>query len=157
MEGITIRLTDTEMCMAAVAGAMRQKESVDQGRVDRFRNTDKSGLEMHIDGAYGELAFCKWAGRYWGGERNTFSDPDVGSNIQIRTRSRHNYDLLVRPDAKDHHCYVHITGVAPILVLRGWMWARDAKQERWLKPHGDMAKAYFVPVEFLRPMVKAAA
>jgi len=155
-QGITICLTAQEMAMAAIVGAARHAESVQQRRRDAHGlSSKKDGLGLHIAGACGEMAVAKWRGVYWGGHVNTFKGADLGRNVQVRTRSDHKWDLIVRSDDADNDAFVLVTGTAPLLVLRGWMWGREAKQDRYLDTHGGREQAWFVPQADLRPMLRA--
>jgi hypothetical protein len=95
--------------------------------------------------------------RYWGGDVNSFKRADIGQRVQIRMRSRHDWDLLVRPDDSDDMAYVLVTGTPTRMLVHGWCWGREAKQPEYLKPHGGRPPAYFVPQAALRPMHKAGA
>jgi hypothetical protein len=99
------------------------------------------------------MAFAKAAGIYWDAAFDTFSKPDVGS-FQVRTRSRSDYELLVRQCDADDERFVLVTGTMPEFSVRGWILGADAKQERWLRTHGGRPPAYFVPHSELQPIEK---
>ena len=148
---VTIRLTSSELAMAAVAGTARHAESIESGRKDAHGfDPVNSGLALHIEGACAEMAVAKWRGIYWGGHVGSFKGADLGAKVQVRVRTRHDYDLIVRDDDADDHAFIHVTGTAPVYVLRGWIYARDAKQPEWVQRHGNRPPAYFVPASFLR-------
>lgn len=157
---IEVRLTTDELMMAASAASLRHVESIMSGRPDRHgaaRSDD--GLGKHFEGACGEIAYCKARNVHWSASVNSFKGPDVGQNVQIRTRSRHDYDLIVRADDSDLDWFVLVTGKPPTFIVRGYIRGREAKQAHWLKNHGGHGDAYFVPVSALKPIgdAKAAA
>lgn len=146
-----VSLTTPEILSATVAGALRFAESVASQRKDAhgFDNS-KSGISLHIEGACGEMAFAKARNLYWGADINAFKNADVGKNIQVRTRSSHDFDLIVRADDKDTDIFVLVTGVCPNYCLRGWVYGKDAKKVEYEKSYGGRPSAYFVPASALR-------
>jgi hypothetical protein len=148
---MSIRLTSYELALAASVGSRRQVAALKDGRPDRH-GFEGLGWDVHIEGAAGELALAKYMKWYWNGSVDTFREmADVGA-VEVRTRSRHTYELLVRPDDSDDVVYVLVTGRAPEYAVRGWMLGRDAKRPEWFLAHGDRPRAYFVPHAALRPM-----
>ena len=140
-----------EVSRAALVGVSRNVEALRKG-LQNARPTNESDWHVHILGALGECAFAKATGRYWSGSVNTFKvGGDVGENIQIRTRSKHSYDLIVRDADKDDDVFVLVTGGPHDFAIRGWMPASEAKQEKYRNDYGGYGEAYFVPASALRP------
>jgi hypothetical protein len=149
---IEIELNWTETWIAAEVGKLRQFESLRKGLQDKYGFDGEKGWSIHIEGASGEMAVAKCLGVYWGGSVNTFrTQADVG-RLEIRTRSRSDYDLLVRPDDKNDSIFVHVTGRSPKFKIHGWMKGADAKRPEWLQTYGSRDPAYFVPARFLKDM-----
>lgn len=147
----TVVLNWHEAAMASDVGRMRQLASVKSGRSDRHGYSG-DGWSEHIEGACGECATAKHLGVYWDGGVNTFSSPDVGK-YHVRTRSRHDYELIVRPESdKDEDIFICVTGRCPEYRIRGWIAAKDAKKPEYLREHGGRPPAFFVPHSALRPM-----
>lgn len=144
-----VRLTPHELFMAANVGLRRQVSSLVAGRQDRHGLNPDDGWRVHIEGACGELAVAKFLGKYWDGSVDTFrSLPDL-DNVEIRTRSKHYYELLIRTDDDPDKVYILVTGTAPNYRVRGWMKGRDAQRDEWLQNHGGREAAWFVPPEHL--------
>lgn len=139
-----------EMQQAASVGVSRQVESLRKGLKDAHGFTG-SGWDCHIEGAAGELAFAKAMGFYFSGSVNEFGKADIGTRIQVRTRSSHTNDLIVRDGDKDDDIFVLVTGKAPDFLVQGWTHGKTAKQAKYKKSHGGRAEAYFVPQYALRP------
>ena len=139
-----------ELSRAALVGVSRNVEAMRKGCVNRMPISDEWGI--HILGALGEAAFAKGTNRYWNGGVNTFKGSDVGKNIQVRTRSQHSYELIVRRADHDSDIYVLVTGGPQVFVLRGWMLCSDAKQDKYLANHGNHGEAFFVPQCDLHPI-----
>lgn len=148
---IEVTLDWFEVTRAAQVGLQRQVHAMAAGKPDVF-GYEGDGWNIHIEGALGELAFAKATNRYWSGPVNTFKEGgDVGS-IQVRTRSRDDYDLIVRPNDRDQDVFVLVLGKCPTYKVVGWLVGSSAKKERFLQKHGGRAPAYFVPKEHLNGM-----
>lgn len=149
---IDVLLTPYELEMAAIQGMRRQIEAVQKG-LGHIAGYEGIGWDIHIEGAAGELAFAKAINRYWSGSVNTFkTGGDVGA-LQVRTRSKHSYELLVRDGDRDDDLFVLVTGTAPHFKVWGWIYGRDAKRPEWKQTHGNRPAAYFVPHGALIPLV----
>lgn len=145
-----------EVSRAALVGVSRNVEALRKG-LQNSRPTKDKDWDIHILGALGECAFAKATGRYWSGSVNTFkAGGDIGDIIQIRTRSKHHYDLIVRDDDKDDDLFVLVTGGPHEFVVHGWMRAKDAKREEYRQNYGNYGDAYFVPKTRLLNIQKLA-
>lgn len=147
-----IRITWSEVAIAAHVGMQRQIHSLKDGRKPAHGFVgDEWGI--HIEGACAELAVAKFFNLYWEPRINTFRQPDIGDCIQVRRRSNSDYELLVRPKEKNEEFFVHVTGRAPLFAVHGWMTGEEAKsREERLKTHGDRPAAYFVDKNDLHPL-----
>jgi hypothetical protein len=153
---ICVELTPVEMEIAVLVAAKRQIENLTRCRQDKHGAPRDSGWSLHIEGAAGEMAVAKWSGRYWNGNLSDLDADDVG-RVQVRTRSRHDYDLIIHPADPSDRAFVLVTGLAPRFMLRGWVWGREGKvPEYWRDPAGGRP-AFFVPQSALRPMTKPTA
>ena len=142
---MNVNLEWFEVSRAALVGVARNVEAIRKG-LQNARPTNEKDWDIHILGALGECAFAKATNRYWNGSVNTFkSGGDVGATIQIRTRSKHHYDLIVRDEDKDGDLFVLVTGGPHEFVIRGWMRASDAKKDEYRQDYGSYGAAYFVP------------
>jgi hypothetical protein len=141
--------------MAASVGLRRQVSAISANRKDRHGLNPDDGWRVHIEGACGELAAAKFLGRYWDGSVDTFrSLPDLG-NVEIRTRSKHSYDLIIRDDDDPQKFYVLVTGTAPFYRVRGWIKGENARKDEWKQTHGGREAAWFVPASALNTTWKA--
>jgi hypothetical protein len=112
---------------------------------------DGEGWSEHIEGACGEIAVAKLLGIFWDGSVNTWKANDL-PGLGVRTRSRHDYDLIVRPSDDDHASWVLVTGRCPHYRVHGWITGAAAKRPEFLKNYGGRPAAYFVPASELRRM-----
>lgn len=150
----SVTLTRYELDMAANVGVRRHVSAVTSGRKPTHGIDPSDGWRAHIEGACGELAVAKYLGKYWDGSVDTFrSMPDLG-DIEIRTRSKDYYELIIREDDEPSKVYVLVTGIAPHYQVRGWIRGADARRDEWLQTHGGRPPAWFVPHEALTPIRK---
>jgi len=150
-----ITLTLSEIAEGAMIGGLRHGFSCEQNRTPAhgFDATRFPALGSHCEGACGEIAFAKWRNLYWPARINNFKEADIGDNIQIRTSSRHDGELVVRNDdlAKiPNHVFVLVTGLCPDYQIHGWIYGHEAKREEFKKAPGGRPPAYFVPQSELR-------
>lgn len=136
--------------MASEIGRLRQLSSVRHGRKDQH-GFKGEGWNEHIEGACGELAVAKALNLYWNGSIDTFKENDL-PGLQIRTRSKHDYDLIVRPDDSNESKWVLVTGRCPEYDVRGWIQGIDAKKPEWQQTYGNRPAAFFVPAAALNPI-----
>lgn len=149
---IEVTLTDYELAMASNAACLRNIAALKRGYESKIGNLQH--WQNHVEGACGEVAVAKVTGKYWGGSVNTFkSGGDIDSTgWEVRTRSDHDYDLIVRESDPDGRVFVLVTGQSPSYRIWGWIKSEDAKQEWWRKDYGGHGSAFFVPKEHLKNM-----
>jgi hypothetical protein len=71
----------------------------------------------------------------------------------VRTRSRTDYDLIVRESDDPDQRYILVVGVAPQFDVVGWIVASDARlHPEWRQSHGGREEAWFVPQLALNPI-----
>jgi len=74
---------------------------------------------------------------------------DLPGDIEVKTRSRHGYDLIVQKDERPDKKLVLVTIQGSTIFLHGWCVAGDVMQERfWADPAGGRP-AFFVPKQYL--------
>lgn len=144
---IAVELTWSEVLLASMVGVRRQVAAMERDLPDGRCASDP--WNIHIEGAAGEMAFAKATNRYWAAPVNTFHDGGDVGDVQVRTRSKHHYELIVRNDDRDSDWFVLVTGTAPKFVVHGWIQGRAAKRPEWERQHGGFAPAFFVPQEAL--------
>jgi len=141
---MNVTLTPYELMQGATAGVLRNVMSINH---DYNKSVTGQEWQVHIEGACGEIAVAKAMGKYWGGSVNTFKakgDLD-GTGWEIRTRSKHHYELMIRENDPNDRVFILVTGKAPNYRVHGWIKASDAKRQEWKKDYGGHGEAYFVP------------
>lgn len=146
-----ITLTERDVAWATKIGQRRHAEALRMKLADKHGFRGQDGEQIHIAGACGELACAKALNIAWDATVNTFKHGGDLGDLQVRTRSRPEYDLIVRPDDYDEDIFILVLGTNPYHVV-GWISGEDAKQPQWRQAYGNRPAAYFVPQSELRPL-----
>jgi hypothetical protein len=141
---MNVTLTWYEVAIGAYVGIQRQIAALSKRLPDRHGYIG-DGWSEHIEGACGEMAAARAIGQYWTPSVNTFKNGGDVGEIQVRTRSNHEYDLLIRNSDRDDDIFILVTGKVPSFVVRGWLRGSDCKKQEWLKEYGGRPPAWFVP------------
>ena len=149
-----VTLTENYRSMGEHLGHVRQDEA------HRMRLRDKhgfngDGLNVHVEGAMGEIAAAEVLGVFFKETVNSFKDADL-PHVQVRTRSKHHYDLNIRPGDGTNYFYVLVTGAEGRYCVRGWIWGREAKEnDAWYQDIGNARPmAWWVPQTALYDMAE---
>lgn len=154
---IVWKLTAEEKAVALAEGERRQRVNVAQGRIGRNRGpaSGQDALRIHQLGAGGEMA----AASFLGLKHHLFQESDArrGSydlppNIDVKTRSNHDYDLICFRDESPEKTLVLVTIQRQEIRLHGWIDASSAKREEWWRERVKNRGCYYVPQAYLRPM-----
>ncbi len=146
-----VSLTQYECEMASLVGVHRQIQSVYKKLPDKHGCDPEDGFKVHVNGACGELALAKALDRHWPGTVDTFKEgADIGTRFQVRTRTKHWHDLIVRPDDRPSHVFVLVIGIPPAFEVVGWIIGDQAPLLGKWKNYGNKGYAWFVERQFLR-------
>jgi hypothetical protein len=161
---VPVSLTLAESRVVANVGLERELTNRFLQRPTTYGNEGEDNWTGHVEAAASEYVVAKIAEVPWINQnvrnlRNAKGEkiPDLLTFIEVRWRSREDWDLLAHPEDPDDRALVLVTGRIPKFTIRGWMWARDAKnRERfWDDPSKRAGKksrpAFFVPQRVLRP------
>lgn len=144
-----VSLTAAEMLLAISAGGMRQIENCKRNRDPYHGAGTERDWQLHMEGALGEMALCKWLGVYWPG-KGGLRDADIGV-ADVRTGARHTHSLILHREDSDDREFWLVTGINGKYVIRGWICGRDGKSEKYWKDPGTGRPAFFVPQSALNP------
>jgi len=143
---------DRDELAEALSLAQRRMDGVQEmGLRDKHGAQGHRNSEYHILGARGEIAFRKFIGSSGPLTVNTFrSAPDVGG-YEVRTRSRDDFDLILRADDPDHKIYVLVVGGGCRFRVVGWLRGSE-RYPHGQKTYGGRPPAWFVPQNALHDM-----
>ena len=124
-----------------------------KGRNGGPEDGDKA-LRAHMLGAAGELAVASYLGLkdhlFKEAEAKRGSDDLPG--IDVKTRSKSRYDLVVQKHENPSKKFVLVTIENRQTLLHGWCYGHEAMNERYWADPARGRPAYFVPQSVLHPM-----
>ena len=142
---------------AAMEEGMR-RQAVNEAKGLRGRNGGASfgskALEIHLLGAAGEMAVASHLGmksflyQATEAERGSCDLP----NIDVKTRSKAAYDLIVQKNEPPEKKYILVTIQDKTTLIHGWIYGKEAMQEKFWADPAKGRPAYFVPKQNLHPM-----
>jgi len=152
---VEVELTPWECWLAEEAAKARNAHAAATGAVPKAGQHAAATGRDHTTGAGGELTTAIWRDVYWTGTPGTLDgtrrEIDV-DGYQVRTRSRHEYELYADKTDPDDAVYILVTGTAPRFVIRGWAPGREIKTRG---PWRELQKgrwAHCLPHQLLRPL-----
>lgn len=150
---VWVELSLAEMLHGTTTGTIRHFESAKDGRKPshKFEESNVDPLCAHIQGAIGEIVVAKARNLYFMPTVNTFKGADIGANVQVRLRTKHEWQMIIRDDDDPEHIFVHVTGTGPTYCIRGWAYAKDVMKPEYRQNYGNRVESWFVPEEALKP------
>lgn len=153
---IEFTFSDEERQAAIEEGHRRQR--VNEEKELRGRNKGprfgKKALDVHLLGAAGEMAVASFLGLrhelYKETEAKRGSDDLPG--IDVKTRSRHSYDLIVQKNEDPRKKFVLVTIERQKTLIHGWCYGAEAMDENYWADYAGGRPAFFVPQSKLRAM-----
>jgi len=159
-----VRLTAQHWRTAAEIARQRQASHDDAGRHDGV--VTGRGIERHIEGCVGELAFALWSGLAWDGalfdlsewQRWRMQGHDV-SGFEVRATKHPSGRLIVHPSDKDGAVFVLARILSSDAAVRGgevelvgWLFAAEVKRWGSWEDVGHSRPCFYAPTRRLRPM-----
>jgi hypothetical protein len=150
---VWVTLSLAEMLHGTNLGVIRMYESHNHGGKHKhgFYNSNLDPLCINVQGAIGEIVVAKARNLYFMPTVNTFKAADIGNNVQVRLRTKHEWQMIVRDDDDPDHIFVHVTGSGPVYCIRGWAYGKDVMKPEYRQNHGNRIESWFVPEEALKP------
>jgi hypothetical protein len=153
---ISFVFSEEERSLAMEEGMRRQ--GVNEAKGLRGRNggawKGSKALDIHLLGAAGEVAVAS----YLGMKEHLFKETEArrGSDdlpgIDVKTRSKSRYDLIVQRQSDPNRKFVLVTIENQQTLIHGWCYGKDAMQNQFWNDPARGRPAYFVPQDFLCPM-----
>lgn len=149
---IKVCLSYEQLIEASEVGCLRHIESITRGLTDKHGANPDRGWQYHVEGACGEKAFAVATNRHWSKSVNTFKSQGDVEGIEVRTRSRADYELIVRPNDPSGSTYVLVLGLAPYYQVMGWIGGAEAKMLPLRSFDSNRPPVHFVPRSLLYPI-----
>jgi len=152
-EPILFAFTEDQRQRARAEAFRRQALNEHQCRKSRNNGGEKAekgglALRYHLLGAAGEMAVAGLLDlehelyKETEAKRGSF---DLPPNIDVKTRSRRHYDLIVQLDEQPGKALVLVTIERQQTLVHGWIMSEDAMQDQWRKDPAGGREAFFVP------------
>ena len=150
------RLNDEEKQLALLEAERRQsvnEKNKTSGRNGGIENGQKA-LALHQIGTLGEMAVASYL------ELKDFlyldkipkkDSYDLPFGIDVKTRAKHYYDLIVQLDEKENKNFWLCTIQSGEIHIKGWIQGRFCFKPEFIKDPAGGRKAYFVPQSKLWP------
>ena len=153
---ISFVFTEEEKSLAMEEGMRRQGVNEEKGLRGRNGGAWKGSkaLDIHLLGAAGEMAVASHLGMkdFLYKETQAKKGSDDLPGIDIKTRSKHSYDLIVQKREDPRKKFVLVTIENQKTLIHGWCYGHEAmKEEFWADPARGRP-AYFVTKEHLHSM-----
>jgi len=151
---VWVTMSLAEMISGASLGVIRHHNSSMRGSEFSagFTEDKRTVLDIHTQGAMGEICVAKVMDRYPKFSVDTFKAADISENVQVRTSLRHEARLRILPNDNPEHYYVLVTGTGPVYCVRGWIKGSEGRQEEYISAPNNRPPAYFVPQDKLYPI-----
>jgi len=154
-----IRFAFNDEQRKAVHAEAHRRQSVNAALGLRGRNNGPAhgddALRLHLIGAAGEMAVAALLDMEHFLYQETMAkrgSADLPPNIDVKTRARHYYDLVVQLDEKPGKIFVLVTIENRQTFVHGWIKSEDAMKDQWKKEHVKGRPAFFVPKYYLQPL-----
>ena len=154
---VKITLGPEQLALAEAEAHRRQLQNESRGLRGRNKAPDKGekALKMHLLGCIGEVAVADYLGlqeHLFKAQSPVPGAADLPGNIEVKTRSKHNYDLLVQISDDPNKIFVLSTyegGDTTHIV--GWIRGQDAMRKGWIREFVRGRPCYAVPQGELQP------
>jgi hypothetical protein len=153
---ISFVFSEEERRLAMEEGMRRQGVNEAQGLRGRNGGAWKGSkaLDIHLLGAAGEVAVAS----YLGMKEHLFKETEArrGSDdlpgIDVKTRSKASYDLIVQKREDPKKKFVLVTIENQQTLLWGWCYGHEASQKHFWADPARGRPAFFVPKNYLHSM-----
>jgi hypothetical protein len=146
---ISFVFSEEERKLAMEEGMRRQQVNEAQGLRGRNGGAWKGSkaLDIHLLGAAGEVAVASYLNlkHELFKERQAKRDSDDLPGIDVKTRSKTSYDLIVQKRENPKKKFVLVTIENQQTLLHGWCYGEEAMQEQYWADPARGRPAYFVP------------
>lgn len=155
---IEITLNPEKLALANAEAFRRQQQNEAKGLRGRNKAPDRGekALKLHQLGCIGEVAVAEFLGvqeHLFTAKKAIRGSADLPGNIEVKTRSKHNYDLLIQFSDDPDKIFVLVTHEGgDITQIWGWIRGCDAMKKEWVREFVRGRRCYAVPQTALNPV-----
>jgi hypothetical protein len=152
---VRISLSSEQLAAANAEAVRRQTENEAKGLRGRNRApaVGEKALAMHRLGCIGEMAVATYMGLQdyvYGDKVPIKNSADLPGELEVKTRAKHGYDLLIQIDGDPNKIYVLVTHEGRDTELVGWIRGKDAMRKEWIKEYVRGRPCYAVKQSSLK-------
>jgi hypothetical protein len=146
-----VQLSDEELMLYATAGAQRAVKCMLRKAAPAEGAGHWDDWQISIEGVLGEAAVAKHYNLYVSSVQG-YGAIDVGGIYEVRTSKNHGDPMRIKQSDPDHLPFFLVNGINGRYVIRGWIYAGEAKREEWFSVYKRPGHpVYWVPVAKLNP------
>lgn len=155
---VKIVLSPDDLALAEAEAVRRQSQNESKNLRGRNKapNRGEKALKMHLLGCLGEVAVAElleMREHLFQAQNAVRGSADLPGNIEVKTRSKHAYDLLVQLDDDLRKTFVLATHEGGNVVqVWGWIRGREAARKEWIREFVRGRPCYAVPQKALNPV-----
>jgi hypothetical protein len=155
---VEITLSPEKLALANAEACRRQQENEAKGLRGRNKAPDRGekALKLHQLGCIGEVAVAEYLGlqeHLFSAQSAVRGSADLPGNIEVKTRSKHSYDLLVQFSDDPNKIFVLTTHEGgDTTQIWGWIRGGDAMKKEWVREFVRGRRCYAVPQSALSPV-----
>jgi hypothetical protein len=152
------RVLEAHDAELALSEAIRRQSYNSSKRLRGVNGAPASGkkaLDMHYIGCVGEIIVAKLLGLedwLFIDEAPITGSPDLPGGIDVKTRPKHGYDLLIQRRDSPRKRYVLVTFQNEEAIVVGWLPGSEAMRDEYIKAYRQGRPCYCVPQAALRPI-----
>lgn len=152
---INITLSQEDISRAEQEAQRRQRHNEQlklKGR-NRAHSSGEKALELHRLGCIGEIAVASHLGikdAVFSQKDAVRGSADLPGNIEVKTRPKHNYDLLIQLDDDPSKVFVLVTHQDGDTRIIGWAYGKDVMKSIWVREFVRGRPCYAVPQKALK-------
>tara|TARA_R110002126_G_scaffold232283_3_gene376747 strand:+ start:151 stop:603 length:453 start_codon:yes stop_codon:yes gene_type:complete len=147
---IRIKLTNAEIIETAMSGVLRRMQRLKSGYAYAHGLKRGNDWQLMIEGCLTERAVAKHLRLHWGG-CGQINDVDVDT-VEVRSTPYKKGKLIVHKSDADNSKFYLVTGIDGDYVIHGWIWGRDAKNEKYWGELQPGRPSYNVPQNMLNSL-----
>ena len=155
MSTVIVTLKPYQVLIASQVAIMRRTSNMVKNVKPKHGASNADGSwEMDILSCHAEMAAALYLNLYWDGAVNDFLARDVGGIVDVRSRTKEHYQLILHKSDPDETPFILAWTKANSseVHLNGWIYAHEGKKNKfWADPAGGRP-AYFIPKDELHPM-----
>ena len=150
---MTVTLTWGEFAVATLVASFRMGRALRRrAQEPHGKPAERGEWEVVVEGCAAEMAAAKALKLYWSDSPELDYDGDIGGGFHVRSTDLADGHLILYDRDPADAYFVLVTGRAPIFDVRGFIVARDGKQDEYRSNGRLRTDGWMVPQAALSPI-----